>query len=251
MSLQAAFQVYPAIDVRAGRVVRLRQGDFARETRYVQSPLAQAVAYAREGACWLHLVDLDGAREGGHTLAPLLAQIKASTSLCVQTGGGIRCDDDIAVLLDAGADRVVVGSLAVRDPDRVAGWLSRFGAERIVLALDIRTAPDGSRDVATAGWSVASGVEPVARLALHAAQGVRHVLCTDIGRDGLLTGIDASLYRALAASAPAVAVQCSGGIRAPADVAKARAAGCGGVVLGRALLEGRATLSSVLAAASC
>lgn len=245
------FETYPAIDVRDGRVVRLRQGDYARETRYALDPVAQAVAFAREGARWLHLVDLDAARNGGYSLAGLLSEIKSATPLRVQTGGGIRGDDDIAAVLAAGADRVVVGSLAVREPDRVGTWLSRFGVERIVVALDIRTAADGRRDVPTEGWTAASGVEPFARLRFHAAQGLRHALCTDIRNDGMLSGIDAALYRALASAAPGVGVQCSGGIRSASDACEARAAGCAGAILGRTLLEGHATLAPVLEAVAC
>ena len=245
------FEAYPAIDVRNGRVVRLRQGDYAKETRYPRDPLAQAIAFAREGARWLHLVDLDAARTGGYSLGALLAAIKGATSLRVQTGGGIRDDAGIAALLAAGADRVVVGSLAVREPERVGAWLARFGAERIVVALDIRTSVDGHREVPTQGWTAASGVEPLARLALHGRQGLRHALCTDIGRDGMLSGIDPTLYRALATAAPGVAVQCSGGIRTAADVREARAAGCAGAILGRALLEGHTALAPVLEAVAC
>src|SRR5690606_29380005 len=133
-----AFDLLPAIDVRDGRTVRLRQGDYARETRYDDAPLALAARYADAGARWLHLVDLDAARAGGYTLATLLARIVGDTRLQVQTGGGVRCEGDVAALLDAGASRVVVGSLAVREPERVAGWLHRFGPERITIALDVR-----------------------------------------------------------------------------------------------------------------
>lgn len=243
-----SFTVYPAIDVRDGAVVRLRQGDYARQTRYAATPEARAEDYAAAGARWLHLVDLDAARAGGYTLAPLLRRIKAHTSLRVQTGGGLRGDDDIAALLDDGADRVVVGSLALRAPDRVARWLDRHGAERIVLALDVRTCDDGRLEAPSHGWTRGTGIEPLARLARHAAEGLRHALCTDIGRDGMLAGIDAALNRALVDAAPGVAVQCSGGIRGRADVEAARGAGCRGAVVGRALLEGVA-LADVLAPA--
>ena len=138
-----SFTVYPAIDVRDGRVVRLAQGDYARETRYPADPLAQAMAYADAGARFLHLVDLDAAREGGYTLLPLLRAIAADGRLQVQTGGGVRFDDDVQRILDAGAARVVVGSLAVKEPLRVTGWLQRFGIERIVVALDARRDDDG------------------------------------------------------------------------------------------------------------
>ena len=131
------FTVYPAIDVRDGRVVRLAQGDYARETRYEGAPLQVAQRYAAQGAEWLHLVDLDAARAGGYTLAPLLGEIARTTALKVQTGGGVRQRDDVARILDAGAQRVVVGSLAVREPDTVLSWLAEFGSEHITVALDM------------------------------------------------------------------------------------------------------------------
>ena len=127
----SSFVLYPAIDVRGGRVVRLRQGDYAQETRYADDPLAVAERYAQAGARWLHLVDLDAARAGGYTLSPLLSAIKSATSLQVQTGGGVRGEADLQSILEAGADRVVVGSLSVREPARVRGWLRSFGSAHI------------------------------------------------------------------------------------------------------------------------
>src|SRR6185369_15246118 len=138
LAAHMSFVVYPAIDVHEGRVVRLRQGDYAKETRYSGDPLAVALHYAQSGAHWLHLVDLDAAREGGYTLAPLLRSVTADGRLSVQTGGGVRDADEVQALLDAGAQRVVVGSVAIRDPDTVCAWLRRFGNDRIVLALDAR-----------------------------------------------------------------------------------------------------------------
>src|SRR5688572_16636570 len=129
-----SFTVYPAIDVRGGGVVRLRQGDYAQETRYAADPFELACAYAREGAAWLHLVDLDAAKSGGYSLFSLLRRLRAETSLQVQTGGGVRSERDVGALLDAGAQRVVVGSLAVREPATVTRWLQAFGAERLTLA---------------------------------------------------------------------------------------------------------------------
>ena len=245
-----SFDPLPAIDVRDGRVVRLAQGDYARETRYAAPPLAQALAYADAGARWLHLVDLDAARAGGYTLAPLLRQLAADGRLSVQTGGGVRGEDDVQRILDAGAARVVVGSLAVREPERVAGWLARFGAERIVLALDARRDAQGDWRLPVHGWTETAGGSLDDLLAFYAAAGARHVLCTDIDRDGMLGGPNVDLYRALAARWPGLALQASGGVREAADVAAARAAGCAGIVLGRALLEGRFALADVLGEAA-
>lgn len=240
-----SFTPYPAIDVREGRVVRLRQGDYAQETRYSADPLAVAERYAQAGARWLHLVDLDAARAGGYTLAPLLRTIRANTSLRVQTGGGVRGEADVAAMLEAGADRVVVGSLAVREPERVAGWLLRFGPQRITVALDARRNGAGAWQLPVSGWTESSGVALDALLRRYASEGLVHLLCTDIARDGMLAGPNLDLYRELLAIAPGVRLQASGGIRDETDVTAAREAGCAGAVLGRALLEGRLDLAAL------
>ncbi|HHW4679914.1 MAG TPA: HisA/HisF-related TIM barrel protein, partial [Xylella taiwanensis] len=133
-----SFIVYPALDIRDGAVVRLRQGDYARETRYDDQVLPRAQTFAESGATWMHLVDLDAAKAGGYTLMPLLHQITHETGLRVQTGGGVRSRDDVARILDAGAARVVIGSLAVRETAHVIDWLQAFGPERITVALDTR-----------------------------------------------------------------------------------------------------------------
>jgi phosphoribosylformimino-5-aminoimidazole carboxamide ribotide isomerase len=241
------FELYPAIDVREGRVVRLRQGDYAQETRYADDPFELAQAHARAGARWLHLVDLDAARSGGYTLYPLLQRIAADAGLQVQTGGGVRSEADIERLFAAGAARVVVGSLAVRMPERVSFWLERYGAERLVLALDTRQDEAGAWRLPLHGWTEASGRSLDEVLARYVASGLRHLLSTDIARDGMLAGPNLELYRHLGRLAPWLQVQASGGVRDVADVAAVRAAGCAGVVLGRALLEGRLALAEALA----
>lgn len=241
------FQHYPAIDVRGGRVVRLAQGDYARETRYGDDPLAIVRGYAEQGAGWLHLVDLDAARAGGYTLAPLLGDIVATTSLKVQTGGGVRSRDDVARILDAGAARVVIGSLAVRHAASVIDWLDEFGSERITVALDTRQDAAGIWRLPVHGWTE-SAEETLDDLAQrYADAGLIHLLSTDIARDGMLSGPNLDLYRHLCSIAPGLRVQASGGVRALEDVAVARAVGCGGIVLGRALLEGRFALPEALA----
>ncbi|WCE03458.1 1-(5-phosphoribosyl)-5-[(5-phosphoribosylamino)methylideneamino]imidazole-4-carboxamide isomerase [Pseudoxanthomonas sp. JBR18] len=252
MSSKPSFQLFPAIDVRGGRVVRLAQGDYDRETTYGDDPLAAAQAYAAQGANWLHLVDLDAARAGGYTLAPLLQQLRATTGLQVQTGGGVRSRDDVVALLEAGASRVVVGSLSVRAPEQVLGWLAEFGAERITVALDARQDEAGIWQLPIHGWTEGSGVALDALASRYAQAGMTHLLCTDIARDGMLTGPNFALYRHLVALLPQVQVQASGGVHAVTDVSAAKTAGCGGIVLGRALLEGRFTLEQAFAeAASC
>jgi len=242
-----SFIVYPALDIREGRVVRLRQGDYAQETRYGDDPLPRARAFAAQGAGWMHLVDIDAARAGGYTLAPLLAEIRAGTGLQVQTGGGVRGRDDVARLLEAGAGRVVIGSLAVREPEAVIGWLAEFGPERLTIALDARQDGAGQWQLPIHGWTENAGVTLDRLAQRYAAAGMRHLLCTDIARDGMLAGPNLALYSHLSALLPGVAIQASGGIRDVADVAAARTAGCSGAVLGKALLEQRMDLAEALA----
>lgn len=240
------FTVYPAIDVREGRVVRLRQGDYAEETRYGDDPLAFARRYADAGATWLHLVDLDAAKAGGYTLRPLLCDIAAATPLQVQTGGGVRTRDDVAALLDAGATRFVIGSLAVRDPASVLAWIGEFGSESITVALDTRRDTDGVWRLPVHGWTETASETLDDLLRRYAVGGLRHLLCTDIDRDGMLTGPNIALYRDIRAAHPVLELQASGGMRDVADVIDARNAGCAGAVLGKALLEGRLSLPEAL-----
>ena len=241
------FTLYPAIDVRDGRIVRLAQGDYAQETRYGDDPLALARAYAGQGAQWLHLVDLDAARAGGYTLFELVRRIVSDTGLRVQTGGGVRGRDDVARILDAGASRVVVGSLAVREADEVIDWIEAFGRERITVALDTRLDRAGTWRLPVHGWTetAAGTLEDMA--ARYAAHGLRHLLCTDITRDGMMTGPNLALYRLLADCVPDLELQASGGVRHLDDVLQAQAQGCAGIVLGRSLLEGKLALPEALA----
>ena len=238
-------QIIPAIDLRAGGVVRLAQGDYARETRYPVEPLALARDYAAAGARWLHVVDLDGARAGAfenlHTIRAL-----AGTALRIQAGGGVRDERDVLRLFDAGVTRVVVGSLAVREPEAVEGWIARHGAERICVALDTRADAQGRWTLPVKGWTEASGATLDALALRFAHAGARHLLCTDISRDGMLSGPNVDLYAHLRAIVPSLAVQASGGVRGVDDLGALRAAGVAGAILGRSLLEGRLSVAQAL-----
>jgi phosphoribosylformimino-5-aminoimidazole carboxamide ribotide isomerase len=167
--------------------------------------------------------------------------------LQIQTGGGVRSEQDVRVLLDAGADRVVIGSLAVEDPVRVRGWLERFGSGHITIAMDARQDAAGRWRLPSRGWTADSGVTLEELLQAYANSGLRHLLCTDIQRDGMLAGPNTALYETVLRLAPAVRLQASGGVRDFDDVLAARAAGCSGIVLGKALLEGRFQLEDAIA----
>lgn len=241
-------QVIPAVDLRAGRVVRLLQGDYDRCTTYAVDPMELAARYARAGAQWLHVVDLDGARNGGLENLRCIEAI-AREGIEVQAGGGVRNADDARQLFGAGAARVVIGSVAVREPERAAEWLEEFGAERLVIALDTRHA-NGNWTLPVAGWCESS-LRTLEELTLwYAAHGLRHLLCTDIARDGMLAGCNVDLYRYLAQIAPTLAIQASGGVRSIDELRALRMVGASAVILGRVLLEGGLALEDALNAVS-
>ena len=238
-------QIIPAIDLRAGKVVRLAQGDYARETRYPVEPAALAQTYAAAGAHWLHVVDLDGARSGALENLRVIQAI-ASTGLQVQAGGGVRSESDLQRLFDAGVARAVVGSVAVRDPEHVENWIARYGDERICIALDTRADAAGWWTLPVKGWTevASSGLDELA--CRYARVGARHLLCTDIDRDGMMSGPNFALYAHLREIVPELAVQASGGVRGLDDLRLLRDGGAAGAILGRSLLEGRVTLTEAL-----
>ena len=240
------FTVLPAIDIREGAVVRLEQGDYKRQTTYGRSPIETISGYAEQGASWLHLVDLDAARVGRYSLAPLLEQIRGGTDLKVQTGGGVRREEDVEALIKAGAARVVVGTMSVREPDRVAGWIRTFGPDRITLAFDARQDGEGRWLLPVEGWTEATTLALDQMLRRYEGAGLRHVLCTDIARDGMLSGFNLDLYRTLALEFPSLDIQASGGVRSLDDIRDAKAAGARGAILGRALLEQKFELKEAL-----
>lgn len=240
--------VYPAIDLRGGRVVRLHQGDYERQVTYDADPLELAARYARAGARWLHVVDLDAARAGAFTALDVLRRIATETGMSIQAGGGVRREADVATLLEAGVSRVVVGSVAIREPETTADWLARYGAERLCLALDTRADADGIYRLPAAGWTEATARGLYEQLDWYAARGpFTHLLCTDIARDGMLGGPNIELYGEIARRHPTLAVQASGGVRDVADVRAAFAAGARGAIVGKALLDGRVGIEELLA----
>jgi len=239
--------VYPAIDLRQGKCVRLQQGRFEQATVYGDDPLAIARAYATEGAAWLHVVDLDGAKDGNAAQTDLVLRIAAESGLKVQTGGGIRSEAQITAYLKGGVGRVVIGSLAITNPGLVAIWLEQFGRDRIVLALDVKSAEGGSWHVATHGWQKDSGKTLSAVIEEYGAANLRHLLCTDVARDGLLGGANVALYGEMRAAYPNVAVQASGGVASLDDLRALKATGVAGVVVGKALYERKFTLAEALA----
>lgn len=232
--------VYPAMDLLGGRVVRLRQGRFEDATVYSDDPGEALRWFASGGASWAHVVDLDGARAGAPVQSGLIAGLAGSSPLALQVAGGFRERAHLERMFDAGAARVVVGSLAVKDPETVRRWLDEFGPERIVLSLDVRVT-DGVPLVAVSGWSEDSG-RTLWDIAAAYPEG-RHVLLTDIGRDGMLEGPNFELYEQAAARLPDIRIQASGGVASLADLQRLET---DGAIVGKALWEREFSLAEAL-----
>ncbi|MBS0379582.1 MAG: 1-(5-phosphoribosyl)-5-[(5-phosphoribosylamino)methylideneamino] imidazole-4-carboxamide isomerase [Proteobacteria bacterium] len=231
-------QLLPAMDLIGGRVVRLRQGDFGQASYYPRTPAAQLQQYAALGAAWAHVVDLDAARTGLANPGRV-RQLCSGTTLKVQVGGGVRSHEDLAALLDGGAARVVVGSAASERPGEVAAWLRHFGGERLCLAFDVRLDESGVPRVHTRGWQERTALSLWAALERYPPMLVRHVLCTDIARDGELAGPNLELYAAAVGRFPHIQWQASGGVRNALDLAALARSAVSAAVCGKALLEAR------------
>jgi phosphoribosylformimino-5-aminoimidazole carboxamide ribotide isomerase len=231
----------PAIDLRNGRCVRLFKGDFNAETRYEYEPLDLLTRYHGYGATWLHVVDLDGAKDGVLANRATIVALAAKRALRIQVGGGMRSAAVIEDVLAQGVERVVIGSAAIERPAEVAGWLRKFGADRVCLALDVKVDTDGEPKVRTRGWTEGTGVTLWNALEPFLADGLKHVLCTDIDRDGALTGPNIELYRRALERYPQIAWQASGGVRNAADLTELDSIGMAAAVSGKALLEQRIT----------
>lgn len=240
------FDILPAIDLRAGRVVRLRQGDFARETAYADDPVAVARAFVDGGASWLHVVDLDGARDGRPShlgdVERILAAVRGRAA--VEVAGGLRTAEDVARVLESGVDRVVVGTAALKDAGFAADLVRTHGAQAVVVAVDVRD-----------GLAVGSGWVPGAAairlddaLERLASSGVEWFEVTAVLRDGTLEGPDMALLGRVVASGRARII-AAGGIATVADIRAVRDLGCGGAIIGRALYDGTLDLTSALGAA--
>lgn len=238
--------IIPALDLIDGQVVRLWQGDYAKTTAYDFDPIAQFSAYVAGGAKQLHLVDLTGAKNPKARQIALIEQIVQAVDVPIQVGGGIRSQAEVEALLQAGANRVVIGSLAVKKPEWVQRWLGEYGAERLVLALDVNIDAKGEAFVALSGWQDNSGVALFALIEQYLAEGLKHVLCTDIAKDGTLSGSNVGLYEKICTRYPQLAVQASGGIGGLEDIWALKGSGVAGIIVGRALLEGKFDLQGAI-----
>lgn len=234
-------QPIPSVDIRGGRCVRLKKGDFLDETQFGDDPVAVARGWAALGAERIHIIDLDGARDGVRTNAGVIARILTGVDVPVQVGGGVRSLETARRLLSQGADRVVAGTALVQDPNEVTRWVDVLGAERLIVAVDARAGM-----IATHGWQHTTAVEVVEYCRGLARQGVERVLYTDVDRDGMLSGPNVEGTRRVA---EVITVLASGGVSSVEHLKQLGAAGAEGAIIGTALYTGQLDLREALALA--
>ncbi len=233
--------IIPAIDLIDGKCVRLTQGDYAQKTVYNEDPLAVAREFAAAGLKRLHVVDLDGARGGGIVNHKVLERIAGGTDLEIDWGGGMKSDEDLRIAFESGAHQVTGGTIAVKKPEVFLGWLERYGAEKIILGTDVR----GDK-IAVSGWEEASDRELFEFLAEYVARGIRYTICTDVSKDGLLQGTARELYGRIRREQPEVNLIASGGVADTTDLDALAALDCYGVIVGKAIYEGRISLEKLV-----
>lgn len=234
-------ELIPAIDLMDGKCVRLTQGDYASKKVYGEDPLEVARAFEDHGLRRLHVVDLDGAREGRIVNYRVLERLAARTALVIDFGGGLKRDGDLEIAFESGAQMVTGGSIAVRDPETFLSWLNRFGSRKIILGADVK-----ERRIAVNGWRDTTGNELLPFLEAWHGRGITHTVCTDIGRDGMLQGPATALYREIREALPEMYLIASGGVSSVEDLEQLEAAGIPAVIFGKALYEGRIALNDLL-----
>ena len=233
-------EIIPAIDLIEGKCVRLSQGDFAQKKVYNENPLEVAKEFESEGLQRLHLVDLDGAKNGKVTNLKVLQTIASNTNLIIDFGGGIKTDLDIQSVFDAGASLASIGSIAVKESEKFFNWLENYGSEKILLGADVR---DGK--LAINGWQTETEIEIIPFLQNYCENGVTQVFCTDISKDGLLQGVASELYQQILEHLPKLKLIASGGVSKIEDVYELDKIGCSSVIIGKAIYEGKIKLKDL------
>ena len=233
-------EIIPAIDIIDGKCVRLTQGDYAQKTIYNENPLEVAKEFEAAGLKRLHLVDLDGAKEGTVKNWAVLQNIAASTSLSIDFGGGIKQDKDLKIVFESGAAYATIGSLAVKQPEVFVGWLKDYGADKFLLGADVK-----SEKIAVAGWLETTDIDIYDFLTDYVAQGVQQVFCTDVSKDGKLEGPSTELYKKIIEKFPSLYFIASGGVSSMDDLYALKEIGCSGAIVGKAIYEGRIKLTEL------
>ncbi len=232
-------KIIPALDLQDGKCVRLFQGDFEKRTEYSNDPVAVGRGFQAMGFQDLHIVDLDGARLGQQENRDIVSAIASEPDLAIQLGGGIRDRETVSKWLAAGVSRCVIGTLAVSKPEKIKSWLQEFGPDRIVLALDVKLDDNGTPTLVTHGWTRSAEIELWQCIDGYLQDDLRHVLCTDVSRDGAMTGPNVGLYREFVARYPKINLQASGGVGHADDLRKLADLGVSAAITGRALLDGK------------
>lgn len=232
-------RIIPAIDIINGKCVRLTKGDYATQKIYSENPVEVAKSFMDAGLKFLHLVDLDGAKAKKVINYKVIEAIAVATNLTIDFGGGIKTDADLEIAVNSGASQVTVGSLAVNNPDKVLEWLSRYGAEKIILGADCR-----AQNIATNGWLDQSDLNVVDFIKLYKQRGIRSVICTDIDKDGMLEGPSIELYRTLLRESK-IKLIASGGISSIDDLILLKNIGCEGAIIGKAIYENQISLKKL------
>jgi phosphoribosylformimino-5-aminoimidazole carboxamide ribotide isomerase len=233
-------RIIPAIDIIDGKAVRLTQGDYAQKKVYHENPLDAAQAFQDAGLTHLHLVDLDGARQGKVVNWEVIQSITKNTSLRVDFGGGIKTPEEIDRLLNLGVQQVNLGSIAVKHPEKVTEWLERFGKKKIILSADVK-----NEMISINGWQYDSTINIITFLRDYIQRGIEHVTCTDISTDGMLSGPNVELYKKVLLSFPQLNLIASGGVSAMGDLHELQSIGVDGVIVGKAIYEGKITLEQL------
>ncbi len=234
------FTIIPAIDIIDGKCVRLTQGDYEQKKVYNEHPLEVAKAFESIGVRRLHLVDLDGAKKGAVVNWKVLEAIAGKTNLVIDFGGGIKTEDDLRIVYENGAELATIGSIAVKDPELFSGWVKKYGAGKIFLGADVK-----EEKIAVGGWLETTDLSVFDFLEGNIKQGVKHIFCTDIAKDGLLQGPSIDLYKKILERFPQIDFIASGGVSTMADVHALAEAGCSGVIVGKAIYEERISMEEL------
>jgi phosphoribosylformimino-5-aminoimidazole carboxamide ribotide isomerase len=233
-------QIIPAIDIIDGKCVRLTEGDYAQKTIYNENPLEVAKAFEAAGIQRLHLVDLDGAKAGAVKNWKVLESIALNTKLVIDFGGGIKTDDDVALVFERGASLATIGSIAVANPVLFLSWVNVYGAERFFLGADVK-----DNHIAVNGWMQTSNTSIESFIGDYLSKGITNIFCTDVSKDGRLEGPSTALYQSLIRSFPDLKLVASGGVSSIRDLEDLDNIGCAGAIVGKAIYENRISIESL------
>lgn len=235
-------KIIAAIDIMEGKCVRLTQGNFGSVKTYDEDPVDMAKKFEDADLENIHVVDLDGAQQGAVVNWETLEDIRANTALRIDFGGGVKTNEDVEALLELNIDRINVGSVAVREPEKFKEWIQRFGADNFILSTDVK-----GNEIKVNGWQDTTGVTIYDVIKQYEPTGIKHITCTDISADGMLTGPNFALYKKLLKRFPEMKITASGGVGTMEDLESLKYIGVHGVIIGKAIYEGRISLAQLAA----